>query len=146
MSKAERNDQIIEGLKQEGTLSGAARHASVDRGTVRRLIGSHEEASDALLHGQERRLMRRVVFHAQKVRGAFNQLKTARAELRVEQAKLVDHYAGMSAEQVKEADSALCLLYDKSRAQLQRLRRCDQAHEQAIRCYAAHVVGMSVGD
>ena len=142
MRKDERNKQIVSALKREGTIAGAARYAVVDRGTVRRLVASHAEASDAWVVGQVALLMRRVLYHADRVRSSFRNFQQSNKRLEWARENLVRDYSKLSAEQVKEADQELVLLLDTVRLDLQKLRQCDRVHDRAIKRYTERCSGM----
>lgn len=142
MNKYERNERIVAGLYATGTLAGAARHAGVDRGTVRRLLAHHEPASDALVGGRQRLLMARVRGHATKVTAAYQSYRRSHERVQQQRRRLATDYAIMDAEQIRQAEAELLPLVRTQCARLRDLKQRDRRHARSLRRYAEACAGM----
>jgi hypothetical protein len=143
MNKAERNEQIVEALKRHGELTAAAKAVGVNRGTVRRLVTKSEVASEALLRGKEALLLKRIALHAERVSQAYSDLLFAKEELGLVQRQLREQFASMSAEQLRDWESAAEPRAKLVRAAARELRRIDQVHRRKIARYSETFGGMA---
>jgi len=144
MSKAERNESIIEALLASGTLSGAARRVGVDRATVRRLVARSEQASEALIEGRRGLLMTRVEQHAGRVQLAWGALCRSRQQHNQMCRDMAERYADMTSDQLAEFEEKLHPVYWEVRDCRRVLRARNKAHRRSLRCYVESYEGMQL--